>query len=537
MMDPVQLDHGYFSPTRQKGNESKSNVHCCVPLCNMWGYKDIPNHGRISYHIFPQDDSKVRKQWIVNIRRDEDKSFKINKHTKVCSLHFETNVTEFHQFSGRRKLLPGAVPTVFDCWRSKKLIFKEKKERPSNKLQQKTDLDAKSTNLKNEQSKCKSSVISQCTEYDEVNHDSKNLNDIETQSFAENYLLKEKIRQLEQKIEKMEATNLKLKSENDSLNSAFESITFCVENIKDNDFPFYTGFSNRAVFNEVLSILNPGQNGENIILNSNDQQLNIEDQQEEKGRRGRPRKLSPANQFFLFLCRVKAGLYEHDLANRFNVSVGTVSNVIITWSNFIYIRLGSLNIWPTKEQVKEHMPHSFKAKYPSTRVIIDCTEIKVEMPSSLLLKSQTYSHYKGTNTLKGLIGIAPCGSVSFVSQLYTGCISDREITSRSGLLSLPFDQGDSIMADKGFDIQDLLDDIGVKINIPPFLHMQGQMPSDDVFLTQSIAAERIHVERAINKIKNFHIFDQVLPLTLFGSINQIWTACALLTLFQDPIIS
>ena len=67
--------------------------------------------------------------------------------------------------------------------------------------------------------------------------------------------------------------------------------------------------------------------------------------------------------------------------------------------------------------------------------------------------------------------------------------------------------------------------------------MQDQMPANDVLQTQQIAAERIHVERTINKIKNFHIFDQIIPISLAGSINQIWTVCGLLTLFQNPIIS
>lgn len=75
------------------------------------------------------------------------------------------------------------------------------------------------------------------------------------------------------------------------------------------------------------------------------------------------------------------------------------------------------------------------------------------------------------------------------------------------------------------------------MNIPPSLHLQGQMPGCDVLETQSIAAERIHVERAINKIKTFHIFDQIIPISLIGTINQIWTSCALLTLFMEPIIS
>ena len=55
------------------------------------------------------------------------------------------------------------------------------------------------------------------------------------------------------------------------------------------------------------------------------------------------------------------------------------------------------------------------------------------------------------------------------------------------------------MADKGFDIQDILDNYGLKLDIPPFLRKQEQM-SAAVATTQKIADKRIHVERAISKI-------------------------------------
>ena len=84
------------------------------------------------------------------------------------------------------------------------------------------------------------------------------------------------------------------------------------------------------------------------------------------------------------------------------------------------------------------MPEDFKKEYGSTRVIIDCTEVRCTMPSSLHLNGELFSSYKHHTTLKGLIGITPGGAISFISQLYTGSISDREIVIPSGLLELPF---------------------------------------------------------------------------------------------------
>ena len=107
---------------------------------------------------------------------------------------------------------------------------------------------------------------------------------------------------------------------------------------------------------------------------------------------------------------------------------------------------------------------------------------------------------------------------------------------RSGFLGLPFQDNDSVMADKGFTIQDLLP-LGVSLNIPPFLGSSSQMPADDVIRTQEIASLRIHVERAINKIKNFHVWDGVIPLHQFGIVNQMWTVCALFVNAQSNIIS
>jgi len=202
----------------------------------------------------------------------------------------------------------------------------------------------------------------------------------------------------------------------------------------------------------------------------------------------------------------------------------------------MYLKFGQVCFWPSKEVIQKTMPADFKEKFPSTRIVIDCTEVFCEMPSSLLLNSELFSSYKNHVTLKGLVGISPSGAITFMSQLYTGSISDREIVLRSGLLSQAFDDGDSVMADKGFQIQDILP-LAVSLNIPPFLGGNSQMSAEDVVRTQQIASVRIHVERAINKIKNVWIWEGVVPLSLFGVVNQMWTVCAFLCNTQDPLIS
>ena len=181
------------------------------------------------------------------------------------------------------------------------------------------------------------------------------------------------------------------------------------------------------------------------------------------------------------------------------------------------------------------MPQAFKDLYPTTRVIIDCTECYVQTPSSLLHQSQVYSFYKSNTTLKGLIGIAPHGAVIFVSSLYKWSISDKEITRCCGLLDL-LEENDSVMKDKGFDIEELLRTKNVELNIPTYLQSRGQFSAWEAKETKNIAKLGIHVERAIRHIKEYHIFDSDIPLNMLVSINQVYTIICLQKNFQGALI-
>ena len=114
------------------------------------------------------------------------------------------------------------------------------------------------------------------------------------------------------------------------------------------------------------------------------------------------------------------GLLEEDLSLRFGVSQSVVSQIINTWIKFIYFRFKEVDVLPSKEIVKLHLPECFCKKYSTTTLIIDATEIYIEKPNNPEAQQVTFSSYKKSNTLKALLGIVPKGGISFVSTLYGG---------------------------------------------------------------------------------------------------------------------
>ena len=238
------------------------------------------------------------------------------------------------------------------------------------------------------------------------------------------------------------------------------------------------------------------------------------------------------DELFLFLVYLSLGLKEKDLGDRFSIHQSTVSRIIKTWVNFLYTLLGAVGIWMSPETIRATMPSVF-SKYSDTQVLIDCTEMRCQMPSSLLLQSEMFSQYKSHTTLKGMIGVSPHGAVTFISSLYSGSISDKELFRQSGIVPL-LDKDMAVMVDKGFRIDDL---VPCKVYRPPFLSKKSQLSHGEVLVTQDIARLRIHVERTIRRIKENKLFDTIIPLTICGSINQLFAVACLLTNYQNkPLV-
>ena len=487
-----------------KSRKGKSKASCCVPQCNKPGYT-VENGQPVTFHKLPVQNQSTLSLWLVKIRRDVGPYFKVTSHTRICSRHFLP--TDFKKTAGGKKLLkPNVLPSIFP-W------TKPQKERSARLRQGETDLlgygDMANINQEIAKAPPKSS--------EEQDIDS----------------LKEKVAVLQQQLCAERQKSAVLKQERDlsrkllqSQQGAKSSRTFCIEIFaqNDSDICFYTGFPTYNALLACFRLLDPVNN---ILY------------RDAKGRERilKEKQLSYMNQFFLTLVRLRVGLLLRDLAHRFNISRSSANRYFISWINFMYLKLGSLNIWPTKDYIRSTMPETIKEKFPDLDWIVDAFELQIQRPTSLCLQSQSYSSYKSRNTVKGLIACTPSGQIGFVSQLYTGNLSDRELVKRSGFLNMPHNRGSTWLVDKGFQIADLAEPLGVTVNMPAFVGSRSQMTAKEVFQTQVIASHRIHVERAINKVKRFHFFDRPIPLSALGSANQAWTVCALLTLFQNPIIS
>ncbi|KAM7313346.1 uncharacterized protein ISCGN_003213 [Ixodes scapularis] len=313
--------------------------------------------------------------------------------------------------------------------------------------------------------------------------------------------LRDRIRQLEELAsanEKLRKDNDRLQKENEALRKKvahLEEMYDKAEEVIDATIPFQN-FTLTAVQQDPkkLAFYTGFDSLERFLAFYKFVQAGYEAHKESQGPQRRSPYLSMDDQLLLVLSRLRVGLLEQDLAYRFRIHISTVSRVWTFWIGYLADYLAQLNYWPSRQVVNKHMPECFIEAYPSTRVILDCTEIFIETPSDFRVQSDTYSSYKCHNTAKGLLGITPNGFVSFVSDLAPGRVSDKALTACSGLCNL-LEPGDSVMADRGFLITEEVEAAGANLNIPPFLGGRLQLSLEDEAKTRAIAKVRIHVER------------------------------------------
>lgn len=307
-------------------------------------------------------------------------------------------------------------------------------------------------------------------------------------------------------------------AESKSTQVNFEHIYGSIVRYRDNDsvIAFYTGFETYAKFCFVFSTLSPMAH---LIkyYGSHVQNISVEDQ------------------FFMTMMKLRQNKCNFELAQFVQTSPTTVYNIFITWINYMDQLWSKLNIWPEKELVIYYMPDSFKQYDKNTRVIIDGTEIKIQKPGNPISQQASWSSYKHSNTLKVLVGATPGGLLSYCSPAYAGSISDRQTVERSDLLKM-CEPGDSILADRRYNIQDMFIGKDVTLNIPTFLKGKAQIPGLQLLRDRKLASQRVHIERLIGLTKTYKILKEELHHNFVPLASKIIFVCVMCCNFRERIM-
>lgn len=128
----------------------------------------------------------------------------------------------------------------------------------------------------------------------------------------------------------------------------------------DSDIRFYTGLPDYQTFVALYNFLKPRPG---FSLNYYNGYSNVSKDPTYVVSRGRPRKLCDMDELFLTMARLRVGLLEKDLADRFNIAQQEVSEIFATWIDRMSDCLGQLSFSTDRETLKRNLPKCFKPDY------------------------------------------------------------------------------------------------------------------------------------------------------------------------------
>ena len=306
----------------------------------------------------------------------------------------------------------------------------------------------------------------------------------------------DELKELKRRCTELEADNISYSKEKAEVDKRLNSLLFNEQAFQNEDgkVRFYTGLTNWNLLSTLFTFIMP-----HLPTSSS---------------------LSPFEIFILTLMRLRLATPIQDLGNRFRVHPSTVSRMFASVLEILYARLKFLIVWPERDVLRKTLPMDFRLHCPKCVAIIDCFEVFIDRPSDLLARAQTYSNYKHHNTVKYLIAVTPQGTVSFISEGWGGRVSDKHLTENSRFLNnlLP---GDTVLADRGFNIQESVGLYRATVTLPAFTKGKKQLTGIEVEQTRSIANIRIHVERVIGNIrKKFSFLSITQPIYIDHLISR-----------------
>ena len=176
-----------------------------------------------------------------------------------------------------------------------------------------------------------------------------------------------------------------------------------------------------------------------------------------------------------------------NLCYRFNISKTTASRIFL---ETLHCKTQIPNTLAKNHDRENDTSMCLQAKFRTKiTVIIDCFEIFIEQPLNLTACHLIWSSYKQHNAIKYLIDITPQGTISFISEGWSGWTSDQNSNFLSKLT-----HGDTVMPDRGFNVGEMLGSVDARLKMHAFTKGKNHLHALEVGENQTIANVKIHAE-------------------------------------------
>jgi DDE superfamily endonuclease/Helix-turn-helix of DDE superfamily endonuclease len=303
---------------------------------------------------------------------------------------------------------------------------------------------------------------------------------------------------------------------------------------KPGKIKFYTGLQSYRSFYALYQLFYPECLDMNYLGGQRAETKTVSEQKC-ADRRGRPRSIILMDELFMTLVRLRRNMEIEELGEKFGIDSSSASRIINTWLMLMADRFSQIDIWPKSPSPEMLLvPKKLKPRFKDVHVIVDATEVFSQRPSAVEAQKELFSSYKHRVTFKTLVGMDLNGVLTFTSRVYAGRTSDKKLLAHCGLLE-KVKPGCSVMADRGFDMKDVFESLGINLFIPSFLQKNAQFSAEDLKQSREVANVRTHVERVIGRVKEFKIVRFVLPITLAPMADKIWLVCCMLSNFTGRL--
>ena len=270
--------------TSLEGSNTKNNVvsgrmwkrYCCIPQCKSNNRKNP----ELSFYKIPKNP-ELKKKWVQLLKRKGVRE--PGPSHKVCSMHFVEG----------KKIYTNNIPTIFTT-------TSKVRKSPTVRL----TIDAK-----------KSPQCSPC----EANPSIRDTSTSAVSSMIACMVVDtgDPISKLKEEISALKAEKLQLEKQHEEDVEKTQLSTFRMERFvsSDSDFRFYSGFPNYSSFKAFYDYLSPAcehlvYHGSNTAPITSQSQIKC----------GKQRSMSPEQELFQVLTRLRLGLLLQDIAHRFNLS-------------------------------------------------------------------------------------------------------------------------------------------------------------------------------------------------------------------------